>query len=1068
MTFNDVLRFIFEYTLRSAPRFEPVQISFGENSSCSAPPLPQQQQQISRVRGTGRVPIPCEPVSTASDFVFVAGADEAFTFPRKRFAGFKTTHVGSLPRPAGRAPTTDEGRWQAMNEVVRRQLSIGVDVINDGEASRKDYVSSVLNRMTGFVGNDCDAPMPSDLEELPETTKRFMSKNGLMTLNKKIVSRNPACIAPISYTGTADFELELDDYVECLHRTGAKTTSCFYTAPSPGTLAIFFENKFYATQQQYLDALGTAMAHEYRAVIKRGLILQVDCPDMAMGRHTSYKNMSERQFVTQLKKHVDVLNKALEGLPAEQIRMHLCWGNYSGSHHNDIALSKILHTVLQAKPQTMLIESCNNRHRHEYRCFETATIPEGKIIAAGVLDTCSFHVEHPCEIAERITKFADILGPENVMACTDCGFATTANSTSIPAEVAWMKMRAMVAGTQLANHKYFGTPTFVPRPVLRVIEFGTEPTFDALEMPQAEFRFVRTELKSGFSAPQLATHLRTLVDLPVTFVATNEHAVEDAKSVVAELIKDGRDSPAVPIKTYELCEEVQKALVSACLLEQCTDTLSVAALSPGLSRTNTPKDVYDVIIVGAGLTGLSAARTLQKDGVNVAVFEKQSHIGGIWHTYANDTSQVNSSEASYRVSRAKGGKVNRDHSTTKQIMSDAHRIAAELGDALFTSTPVHHVEKVLSGDGDQTYVVDIGNGVTVHAKGVLFAINDRVGVPRAVVWPKQEIFSGKIVNGFGNETKGLDWTGKRVVIVGMGAFAIENVRTALEAGASHCTVISRRHGTVCPKFIDYVNFVNKTGEEEDLSAAGMSTSNIKNMLQWRKLYEASGATMPECWMDNIKHAGHTISVSDIWFIAHYLGMLDTYADTIAEFVADGVKLEGGQVLKADIVVRCTGFERNASLIPKLSKYTSTNSINYLDQNCMYLADAFIDDDVFNSMFGSSVMEMAKFFTSVYSFFFRNPEKYQALMESSECHSVEITNRNWSDYIQGADAIIKMFPEVKKIAATQLMNRHNDFVSTHTIPEYIQANKREWEDTHDLLSQGSEGDTLQRLPYPQWL
>jgi 5-methyltetrahydropteroyltriglutamate--homocysteine methyltransferase len=167
-----------------------------------------------------------------------------------------------------------------MNEVVRRQLSIGVDVINDGEASRKDYVSSVLNRMTGFVGNDCDAPMPSDLEELPETTKRFMSKNGLMTLNKKIVSRNPACIAPVLYTGTVDFEMELDDYLECLHRTGAKTNSCFYTAPSPGTLAIFFENKFYATQHEYLDALGTAMAHEYRAVIKRGLILQVDCPDM--------------------------------------------------------------------------------------------------------------------------------------------------------------------------------------------------------------------------------------------------------------------------------------------------------------------------------------------------------------------------------------------------------------------------------------------------------------------------------------------------------------------------------------------------------------------------------------------------------------------------------------------------------------------------------------------------------------------------------------------------------------------------------------------------------------------
>lgn len=343
------------------------------------------------------------------------------------------------------------------------------------------------------------------------------------------------------------------------------------------------------------------------------------------------------------------------------------------------------------------------------------------------------------------------------------------------------------------------------------------------------------------------------------------------------------------------------------------------------------------------------------------------------------------------------------------------------------------------------------------------AINDRVGKPRALEWPGQSNFLGQLVDGFGNDAvaQNVDWVGKDVVVLGFGAFAIENVRTALERGARHVTVIARRHGTVCPKYIDYINFVNKDGTDVNAD----SVANTHNMMVWRKLYEVAGATMPECWMGNIKHYGHTISVSDHWWVGHHLGLLESMADDIDHFDHSGLVTKSGKFVSADIVVRCTGFERNASLVPALSPYTQTNSINYLDQDVMYLADALLDDEVFNSMFGSSVLEMAKFFCSVYAYFWEHKAEYRALVKDGAFHEVPITERKWSDYITGTNVLLERVPAIATAASDQVRKRRDCFLAAHSIDEFKRENRREWEALHRHLAAWAPG--IPMLPYPEW-
>jgi hypothetical protein len=463
----------------------------------------------------------------------------------------------------------------------------------------------------------------------------------------------------------------------------------------------------------------------------------------------------------------------------------------------------------------------------------------------------------------------------------------------------------------------------------------------------------------------------------------------------------------------------------------------------------------DVLIVGAGITGLYAAQRIRAKGLSYCIAEKQALVGGIWSRFANTTSQVNSSEGAYRVVQ-RPARSNRDHSMTREILEDIALLANESRDRLFLKTEVKQIVKTASG-----YEVELdrhGEKQRLLAKGVILAINDRVGEPRQVHWDNEKQFKGQILSGISDQTLGVDWRGKRVAVIGMGAFAIENARTALEGGAEQVTVICRRHGTVCPKIIDYLNFA--TPYDEEFKHA--NKSNMRNMLLWKNLYKRSGATEPECWMGKIKHTGHTISVSDIWFIAHYLKKLKTVKGEVTRLYDQGVVVNGEQRIAADVVVNCIGFLRNAPLVQALCGYNETYNVNYLDKDLMYLADAFIDDDAFNSFFGSSVLEMAKFYMDVYLRFFDAPE-FDTMIQSAGIYRLPIQSRAWSHYIAGANALINAYPEIRTAAWQQVDQRTSNFLEAHDLPTYLAENKREWIDTHASLA-GRPMAPEECLPY----
>ena len=455
-----------------------------------------------------------------------------------------------------------------------------------------------------------------------------------------------------------------------------------------------------------------------------------------------------------------------------------------------------------------------------------------------------------------------------------------------------------------------------------------------------------------------------------------------------------------------------------------------------------PKMV-DVIIVGAGVTGLYAAKRLQESNISFCVVDKRDKIGGIWSLYANSTSQVNTSEGAYRIIDDKT-RSNRDHSTTREILEDIANLATNVSDSLFLNSKVDRIHKI---DGFyQAEVLQQNKAYLVKSKGVILAVNDRVGTPRKVEWEHQSDFQGKIISGISGESDEFNWRNKKVVIVGMGAFAVENARTALEGGARKVTVVCRRHGTVCPKIIDYLNFASPYDENFKHN----KKDNMRNMLFWKKLYDRSGATQPECWMGKVKHDGHTISVSDIWFIGHYLEKLETITGTITGMSTGGVIVDDRHRIDADVVVVCVGFYRNASSIKEISGYDTIYNTNYLDKDMMYIADAHIDDDAFNSFFGSSVLEMAKFYLDVYVYFFNN-NGFDAMADVDGIEKISIENRKWSDYITGAETLIKHYPDIHKSARKQVAERTRNFMEAHDLETYIAANKREWLDTHTLLA-----------------
>ena len=367
-----------------------------------------------------------------------------------------TTHVGSLPRSSqvvdmlfrrergeDFAPSEfDQIMSNAVREVVARQTEIGIDIVSDGETSKIGYATYIKDRLTGF-GGDSPRQIARDLQPYPEFRSRMGVFAGTQTFKRE------SCIGTIEFTGHDDLNGDLRRMREAVGSLAPR--AAFLNAASPGVVSAFQPNAFYPSHSAYVEAIGEAMRIEYEAIVGAGFILQLDCPDLAMARHTGFQALTEAEFLAQAEHQVEVLNHALRNVPAESTRMHLCWGNYEGPHDHDIALEKILPIVLRAKPSGIQFEASNPRHAHEWAVWKDASIPDEKILIPGLLTSTSNYVEHPELIAQRIGQFADIVGRDRVIAGTDCGFGTFAGIGKMDAEISYKKLSMLVEGAAIAS-----------------------------------------------------------------------------------------------------------------------------------------------------------------------------------------------------------------------------------------------------------------------------------------------------------------------------------------------------------------------------------------------------------------------------------------------------------------------------------------------------------------------------------------------------------------------------------------------------------------------------------------
>jgi 5-methyltetrahydropteroyltriglutamate--homocysteine methyltransferase len=367
-----------------------------------------------------------------------------------------TTHVGSLPRSqavtdvlfarernaVSDAQTAASVIANAVTEVVRRQVQVGVDVVSDGEMSKISYATYIADRFAGF-GGDTPREPGQDLVEFPGLLKKLAERGSTAKY------RRPRCVGEIRVKNLAPLQADLDNIHSAI--AAAAPTEAFINAASPGVVALFQPNDFYRSQEDYLTALAEALRVEYEAIVQAGVLLQIDAPDLAMGRHTMYRDRSLEEFESLAARHIEVLNHALKNVPAERVRMHVCWGNYEGPHHHDVPMERLLPIVLKAKPQGLLFEAANPRHAHEWAVFKDAKIPEDKVMIPGVLATTTNYIEHPQLVAERIERFAHIVGRERVMAGTDCGFGTFAGFGPVEPDIAYLKLKSLVEGAQIAS-----------------------------------------------------------------------------------------------------------------------------------------------------------------------------------------------------------------------------------------------------------------------------------------------------------------------------------------------------------------------------------------------------------------------------------------------------------------------------------------------------------------------------------------------------------------------------------------------------------------------------------------
>jgi 5-methyltetrahydropteroyltriglutamate--homocysteine methyltransferase len=364
-----------------------------------------------------------------------------------------TTHTGSLPRPddltvllealdTGSVPDTGafEARVrQAVADIVRAQREAGVDIVSDGEQGKVGYSTYVRHRLTGFGGRSVPG-MRADWADFPKAAARA---------ERRSTVERPTCNGPIDWKDRTAVGKDTANFRAAV--TAAAPTDAFMSAASPGVIAHFLPNQYYPSRDAYLARLVDVMKEEYDAIHRAGFVLQIDCPDLAMGRHLGFPELSNAEFVRIAEGNIEALNHALRDIPADRLRLHLCWGNYQGPHHRDIPLREIIRAVLKARPQGLSFEGANARHEHEWVVFREVPLPDDKVIIPGVLDSTTNFIEHPELVAQRIVRYAEVVGRERVIAGSDCGFATFGRSNLVEPEIAWAKLASMAEGARLAS-----------------------------------------------------------------------------------------------------------------------------------------------------------------------------------------------------------------------------------------------------------------------------------------------------------------------------------------------------------------------------------------------------------------------------------------------------------------------------------------------------------------------------------------------------------------------------------------------------------------------------------------
>lgn len=373
---------------------------------------------------------------------------------------FLTTHVGSLPREDDLIelmfakedgqdidPDALEARiGQAVDFVVGKQAKAGIDIINDGEQSKPSYATYIKDRLNGFGGTG-NSYVFQDLEEFPGVKERIVSDPG------RKHRKTPACNAPITVKDMTAVDKDAATLNSALSKFDGK--QAFMSAASPGVTALFFRNEYYDSDEDYVFALAEGMRHEYEAIAAAGITLQIDCPDLAMGRHTQFRELSLSQFRDRIMLNIEAINRATANIPETQLRMHMCWGNYPGPHHCDVPFRDVIDLVWRARPHAIQFEAANPRHAHEFAMFEQVKLPEGKVLIPGVIECQSNYLEHPELIAQRIGRYAHLVGRDNVMAGVDCGFSIHVGSGGVQRDIVWAKLGVLAEGAAIASRRFW-------------------------------------------------------------------------------------------------------------------------------------------------------------------------------------------------------------------------------------------------------------------------------------------------------------------------------------------------------------------------------------------------------------------------------------------------------------------------------------------------------------------------------------------------------------------------------------------------------------------------------------